>query len=360
MFSHREYYEMVRAYIESGWNLCKAQKLYEEESVPRLRVQGLNPKVPTQSTIFKANQRLLDYGQFTTPTHSHGRGSKSARHEDLEEKVLDFFEKHPTASGRAAARHFSISHSTLMRIINAAGLRPHNERVQEVNNADAIPRRHFCEWLLANRNANILWTDEALFTREGLYNCHNEHWWSFRAHVYKGKLHKVGFSVNVWAGIIGDRLVGPCFIEGHLTGVNYLSMLQGVIAELIDDVPLALLRNFFYQQDDASPHFARDVRQFLTNEYGEQWIGRKGPVPWPPRSPDLNPCNFFLWNELRRRVYENEVQSQDELKANIISAFDDLKSDHAMLKKMQKDIYKRAKLCLKSNGQRFEKLLRFF
>ena len=24
-------------------------------------------------------------------------------------------------------------------------------------------------------------------------------------------------------------------------------------------------------------------------------IGREGPTPWPPRSPDITPLDFFLW-----------------------------------------------------------------
>lgn len=84
----------------------------------------------------------------------------------------------------------------------------------------------------------ILWTDEALFTRVGVYNQNNEHWWLFRnPHAIKEDHHQVRFSANVWAGLVGDQIVGPHFIEGRLTGGTYLDMLRNVIVGLLDDVP---------------------------------------------------------------------------------------------------------------------------
>ncbi|KAJ8894315.1 hypothetical protein PR048_006935 [Dryococelus australis] len=38
-------------------------------------------------------------------------------------------------------------------------------------------------------------------------------------------------------------------------------------------------------------------------EYPRRWIGRGGLVPWPARSPDLSPSDFFFWGCLKRRVY---------------------------------------------------------
>ena len=32
-------------------------------------------------------------------------------------------------------------------------------------------------------------------------------------------------------------------------------------------------------------------------------IGQGGPVPWPARSPDLNPLDFWLWGHLKAMVY---------------------------------------------------------
>jgi hypothetical protein len=40
-------------------------------------------------------------------------------------------------------------------------------------------------------------------------------------------------------------------------------------------------------------------------------------VPWPPRSPDLSPCDFFLWEYLQAEVFKHRPRSLDQLKEAI-------------------------------------------
>ena len=58
--------------------------------------------------------------------------------------------------------------------------------------------------------------------------------------------------------------------------------------------------DYILQLHGAPPHFHRNVRVLLNRVLQQRWIGRaaKGDnhlLPWPPRSPDLTPCDFFLW-----------------------------------------------------------------
>ena len=48
--------------------------------------------------------------------------------------------------------------------------------------------------------------------------------------------------------------------------------------------------------DGAPAHWGLNVRAFLNATFPERWIGRDGPTPWPPRSPDINPFDFFCWD----------------------------------------------------------------
>jgi hypothetical protein len=48
------------------------------------------------------------------------------------------------------------------------------------------------------------------------------------------------------------------------------------------------------QEDGAPPHGGLPVRQFLEVTFRKRWIGRDGPTPWPPRSPDITPLDFFM------------------------------------------------------------------
>jgi hypothetical protein len=38
---------------------------------------------------------------------------------------------------------------------------------------------------------------------------------------------------------------------------------------------------------------------------------------WPPRSPDLNPCDFNLWGNLKSVVHANNSHDLEALKQNI-------------------------------------------
>ena len=46
------------------------------------------------------------------------------------------------------------------------------------------------------------------------------------------------------------------------------------------------------QQDGAPCHFTVDARAILDEKVPGRWIRRRGPMEWPPRSPDLTPCDF--------------------------------------------------------------------
>jgi hypothetical protein len=97
----------------------------------------------------------------------------------------------------------------------------------------------------------------------------------------------------VWAGIIGNRLIGPRVLPPHLNGEGYLNFLQNELSDLLDDVPLQVRRDMWYLHDGAPAHSARAVKNWLNANLENRWIGRNGPVLWPARSPDLNSCDFF-------------------------------------------------------------------
>ncbi|GBN77327.1 hypothetical protein AVEN_215415-1 [Araneus ventricosus] len=59
-----------------------------------------------------------------------------------------------------------------------------------------------------------------------------------------------------------------------------------------------------FMQDGAPLHIATPVKQLLNLHFGNDRItGRHFPTAWPPRSPYLNPCDFWLWGYLKDVVY---------------------------------------------------------
>ena len=93
--------------------------------------------------------------------------------------------------------------------------------------------------------------------------------------------------------MLGDKLFGPIFLPNRLTGVEYLFFLNNNFQDLLAEIPLARLPHLWFQQDGAPAHGTREVREFLDNELPDRWIGHRGVVEWPARSPDLTPLDFF-------------------------------------------------------------------
>lgn len=61
-------------------------------------------------------------------------------------------------------------------------------------------------------------------------------------------------------------------------------------------------RNYFWVQQDGAPrHYAVMVRKYLDTIFRNLWIGQRGSIECPPRSPDLTPLNFFLWAYVRMK-----------------------------------------------------------
>jgi hypothetical protein len=52
--------------------------------------------------------------------------------------------------------------------------------------------------------------------------------------------HQQQFSINVWAGIIGDVLIGFHVFPQRLTGNSYRHFLENGLPTLLEDLPLAI------------------------------------------------------------------------------------------------------------------------
>jgi hypothetical protein len=52
---------------------------------------------------------------------------------------------------------------------------------------------------------------------------------------------------------------------------------------------------------------------YLDRTFPCRWIGRGGPIQWPPHSPALTPCDFWLWGMVKERVYSRKFRNINEL-----------------------------------------------
>lgn len=54
---------------------------------------------------------------------------------------------------------------------------------------------------------------------------------------------------------------------------------------------------------------------------------RGGPITWLPRSPDLTPCDFFLWGYAKDIVYSQKIRDVANLKERIYEALSSVTGD---------------------------------
>lgn len=64
---------------------------------------------------------------------------------------------------------------------------------------------------------------------------------------------QIKFSVNVWAGLYGNQILGPYIFDGNLNGDMYMEFLNTTFQDYLSEIPLARLQNLLFQQDGA-PH----------------------------------------------------------------------------------------------------------
>lgn len=354
-YSNAEYADIHFMYGKGNGNAREASRLYQE-SYP-------NRQQPDFRTFTRTHQRLRETGCFT-PRLKEGR-PRSARTNDVEEQVLQSVNEDHGISTRQLATMHNVSQTTAWNILQDQLLYPyHVQRVQALSERDYPTRLLFCNWLrrrvLDDRQMlkRIIFTDEAGFTRNGIFNFHNTHNWNYEnPQEYREHGHQVRFSLNVWAGVFGDRIFGPVFLPDRLNGASYLEFLETTFGNLMDDVPLQERRDSWFMHDGAPPHFAITVRQYLNQHFPDRWLGRGGPVAWPPRSPDLNPLDFCIWGYVKCLVYKQSFNSLEELRQKIIDAFNEIKGKQSLCLNIRRSLERRYQSCIEMNGGHFEQLL---
>ena len=111
---------------------------------------------------------------------------------------------------------------------------------------------------------------------------------------------------------------------------------------------------FYLQQDGAPPYYHLDVRMYLDETLPGRWIGRRGAVKFPPRSPDLTPLDFYLWGSLKNDVYRSKPATLDDLRESIAMSCAAITLDR--LQNVVQAADRRVRQCLDADCGHFEHL----
>lgn len=130
-----------------------------------------------------------------------------------------------------------------------------------------------------------------------------------------------------------------------VNGERYRQMLTNFLWPNLDALDL---EDMWFQQDGATCHTAHQTIAILQEKFGERIISRNSTVPWPPRSCDLTPLDYFLWGYLKSKVYANRPQTLDALRLNIERCIREITPD--LLHKVFENWIRRIHSCTRSRG----------
>ena len=325
----------------------------------RMVADEFNAKHPDRHIHFTNVGKLLNKFKNTGSVHDIKHGSKPMETEE-QELIVANAEAHSTQSLEEQGKATGWAPTTVRKTLKRYGYKAYKPKtLHAITDQDPAHRESMAEWfnlnIIANPNflKSVLFSDESPFKVNGTRNpSHEFHWADKNPHIFNPCRNQGSQSVMVWLGLYDERLVGPYFFEGTVSGQSYLQLLRD---RVVPDLRAAGTFPTWFQQDGAPPHYAVIVRQYLDETFPGHWIGRGGFQEWSARSPDMNPLDFSIWGILKDRVYKHEIQNIDTLKQKIQEEC--LSFTNIELRNIYDNMAKRALLCAENHGQHFEQLL---
>jgi hypothetical protein len=331
--------------------LKKYYKLGSYRSVQKAwRTEFKNEKAPCLKTIKLTVQRFENTGSVASLPPIPIKPNE--KREEAKNQLKILYEGGSSLSLRKAAQIAGISHVTVLSILKEdLHLKPYKihewHKLEDTDYQKRVDFANFFGGLPKNALQFLICCDEAYFYLTSPINKQNDRIWSESKPSDKIERPLHDDKVLVWCAISCGRLYGPYFFDTAINQHNYLHMLQNFFWKRHCQVPE--FQKYYFAQDGATPHTASIVQDYLKSKLSARFIDKE---KWPPRSPNLNPCDFFLWGYLKDRVYNPMPDSIDSLKANIEREFKNITK--GMLKSVFDDFEKRLDLVRSLKGGHVE------
>jgi len=182
------------------------------------------------------------------------------------ENILEMVQRSPRLFTHRTASRIGVSRMQVWRTLHEEDLHPyHDHREQHPEPEDPAQRMDLCHWITAHPEllSVILFTDEVSFTRDGINNSRNSHTWSHNnPHETSVTKFQKRFSVNVWCGLLGNKFIGPFVFDNNLTGNTYEVFLRNELPGLLEDIPIMIRSQMYFQHYGAPPHYTRHVKEY--------------------------------------------------------------------------------------------------
>ncbi|KAJ4427033.1 hypothetical protein ANN_26832 [Periplaneta americana] len=307
MYSNQELAEIHFMYGKADGNAALARRLYQRYP---------QRQCPDRKTFVRLHYRLCEYGKFNSP--GLGRGRPRSTTPEVQEEILEAVNMTPPITTRRVALQVNVPHTTVWRLLKEYQLYPyHLQHVQALSPADYPARVRFCQWFLQQ-------CDVSFATCRSVKD------------------------YTSWGSV-----------SGSCSSVvsSELSCLKTSIPHVLEETPLINRQHIHFLHDGAPAHFSRTARRYLDRRFHDRWIGRGGPIAWPPRSPDLNPLDFYLWGHLKSLVYSSPVPDLESLRNRIVACSEDIRNTPGVWDRVRRSMRHRCEVCIQAGGGHFEHLL---
>jgi hypothetical protein len=330
------------------------QKYYKLKSITLIQrsfsSNFKNEKAPTHKIISNIISCFEKTGSVMKIPHI--KKEPTQKRQEVKNQLETMVTEFPKLTIRKAASAIGVSPTHIFNILHDdLHLKPyklHNWNKLECH--DYERRVKFANWFLGlpkDHKYFFICSDEAYFYLTLPLNRQNNRIWSDSIPFDAIEVPLHDEKVLVWCAFSAEVIYGPYFFESTVKAGNYLEMLKSFFWRRHCQAPNA--SKYYFQQDGATAHTANTVQKWLKGQFGKFFLDK---TKWPPRSPDLNPCDFYLWGYLKSVVYNPLPKTLDELKSNIEREIKKISPE--ILKSVFLNFEKRCELIITAEGGHIE------
>jgi hypothetical protein len=235
------------------------------------------------------------------------------------------------------------SPTTVRRVLKKSGITIYRKKLRKpiLSGLQRAARvawaRNRLHW--ANKWKDIVFSDEKKFNLDGLDNSALYYHDIRKRELLHDKRHTGGGSVMVWAAIGWRGKSSIAFLDGSQDSLKYQQTLEEFL------LPCAARiggNRWIVMQDNASIHASASTRHWLAIRHIRM-------LPWPARSPDLNPMEN-VWSAMSSIVCEGgrQLSTREELKTAILAAWARISAEYRH--KLYNSMNKRLQAVINNGG----------
>ena len=353
---------MVRLTIQERIFIVETMTATKSEIATRRKFYTKFGRKVNLKTITANVKKWKESGSVQDCHKGNSGRPKSGRSPENRDKVKSLIDSNSKMSIRRISSASSLKPSTVRRIMKMdLRLKPYKPQIsQELKEGDDMKRLAFCnriEEMIQNDfdPGQIIFSDESHVYLHSTPNKQNNREWRLSRPNNRTSVPLHSAKVTVWCGLNSKKVIGPFFYQDPDTGspltVNkerYTNMLMEIFPEDSEEAS----SDSIFMQDGAPAHTSRMAMEWLENRFPGRLISNKSDFIWPPRSPDLNPLDFFLWGYMKEQIHRAQPGSIAEVKQLIENFMASITED--LLQRVTGQFVSRIRRCIEANGGVFE------